>query len=87
MTWTEFFQKALSESNGQPSSTRIGNIFALIQWSIAVTIGFFTVLIHFPDLIVPYFVTLSGLIAASLGISAFRKKHEPESIDPLKMKK
>ena len=79
----EFIRKALSEDNGNPSSSRFNTFFALLQWSPAITIGFFVVLIHYENLILPYLQTLSALTAAILGIGVWRKTTEEKVITPV----
>jgi len=71
-----FLRLALSEDNGNPSSTRLNVFIALIQWSIAITFGFFWVVIIEPELVLGYLGILAALTAGLLGIKAWQKGKE-----------
>jgi len=73
MKFSEFIIRALSEKNGQPSSTRLIKAFAAAQWSIVITFGFIYVLISYGDLVMSYLITLVTILAAVLGISTVSK--------------
>jgi hypothetical protein len=72
----EFLKDALSNNNA-PSSTRLNVLLVVLQWSVAISIGFYTVLIHFKDLIIPYLGIVIGGLLGVMGVKAFEKVKTP----------
>lgn len=72
----EFLKKALSEDNGNPSSTRVNVFFSNTQWSIAITFGFIWVTIYKPELIISYLGVMAALVAGLLGLKVWQKDKE-----------
>lgn len=78
MKFFEFIQKALSEDNGNPSSTRLNVFFAVLQWAPAVTAGFIIVLLSYPDFILTYLTALLGGLLGLLGLKVYQKGKESD---------
>ena len=75
----EFLKKALSEDNGNPSSTRVNVFFSNTQWSLAITFGFIWVVIVKPELIISYLGVMAALVAGLLGLKVWQKDKEQSS--------
>jgi hypothetical protein len=78
----EFLKKALSEDNGNPSSTRVNVFFSNTQWSMAITFGFIWVAIYHPDLIISYLGVMATLVAGTLALKVWQKDKEQSSEKP-----
>lgn len=76
MKFWKFLQSGLSEDNGNPSSRRINVFFASILFSIGVLIGYITVLLYYPLLIMEYTIALLTWMTAALGIGVIAKTKE-----------
>ena len=74
-----FLGKALSEDNGNPSSTRLNVFISLTQWALGITFGFVWVVIYHPDLTIAYLSILATLTAGLLGLKVFQKGKEEGS--------
>jgi len=78
----QFIKDGLSEKNGQPSSTRLNNFYAIIQWVPSITFGFvFCVITGNETLVLGYLAILAGLIAGILGIKAWNDKIKKDNKD------
>lgn len=75
----EFLKKALSEDNGNPSSTRVNVFFSNTQWSLAITFGFIWVTVYKPELIISYLGVMAALVAGLLGLKVWQKDKEQSS--------
>lgn len=76
MKFFEFLQKALSEDNNKPSSTRLNVFLVLTQFSFVMTFGFIWVLIKHPDMIIAYLGVLASLVAGLVGLKVWQKDKE-----------
>ena len=76
MKFFQFLEKALSESNGEPSGMRVKVFYIVICIISVVSYGFVYVAHHYPDLIIMYLTTIVGLVAAALGIKGWQKGKE-----------
>ena len=72
----KFVKEALSEHDGSPSSLRLNIFIGFTQWSVAITIGFFYVLLAQPTLILGYLGVLSGLVGGLVGLKVWQRKVE-----------
>jgi len=71
-----FLGDSLREKNGKPSSARIFNAFALLNFVPILSFGFILVLKYYPSLIIEYAFIIAGLIASLLGIQTWKKNIE-----------
>lgn len=72
----EFFTKAHSEDNGNPSSSRLNNTYALVVFVTMIAWGYWMVVKFYSPMIPEYLVSLVTLVGGILGISVWRKKNE-----------
>jgi hypothetical protein len=76
MNWNEFIKKALSEKNGQPSSIRVFNGWALFWFVLIISFGFVFVVIAYEGLIIAYLGVIAGVVVAVLGLKVGQKWKE-----------
>jgi len=76
MKFFEFIQKALSESDGNPSSVRVNAFTVITQFSFVMTVGFAWVVYKNPELILAYTGMLLTTILGILGIKVYQKDKE-----------
>ena len=77
----DFFKRALSEHNGDPSSLRINVFIVVVLFAFACTYGFVWVLIYYKELIISYLIVLMSTITAALGLKVRQKRWENGQID------
>jgi hypothetical protein len=68
-----FIKEALSEDTNQPSAIRMLIFIGYIQWSIAITFGFFWVLLYYPYLVIGYLASLVSLITFLFGLKVYQR--------------
>lgn len=76
----KFIREALTEADGSPSSLRLNMFIGFTQWSAAMTVGFFYVLIAQPGLILGYLGILSALTGGLVGLKVTQRNVEGKYI-------
>lgn len=78
MKFFEFIQKALSEDNGNPSSSRLNLFIAIIFLIPAVTFTLVYVVITAKDLVTSVLTAVLAFLAALYGLKQYGKGKEQE---------
>jgi len=76
MKFFQFLEKALSESNGEPSGMRVQVFYLVVILVAVIAVGFIYVVWNHPDIVILYLTTIVTLIAVALGFKKWQKSDE-----------